>query len=365
MQVKKEMSLVLVIVLAAMLLIGCSDITTITLNENGSGSYREVLTMSKNVWDASLGALGSDDAVKEYYRSSFPQAEIQIQDVDANGAESKELQLAMNFKDESEFQQLLSGMGMASVKFKPKYYSSTAIYMPIEDDTTGDDGLLPDQIDAMFGENAEAMAALTAELQTTNVQRTITFPYTVTETNGTLLEDGRTVIWNVDMSSLDLTAAQEQQRGYALFGEQDAKTAPVFNGAANGKNYNTGVMLNIDSANLLDKVTVNGETTESDALFLSAEGVYNITAVDKGGGSSKLKFRIDTTKPSVSGVTNGKTYKKACTIKFSDKGSGVKSAALNGKKISSGKKVTKKGSYTLVVTDKAGNKKTVKFKIKA
>lgn len=73
---------------------------------------------------------------------------------------------------------------------------------------------------------------------------------------------------------------------------------------------------------------------------------------------------VDTTAPTVTGVKNGKTYKKTVTIKYSDKGSGIKKATLNGKKIKSGTKVKKKGSYTLVVTDKAGNKKTVKFKMK-
>ena len=52
----------------------------------------------------------------------------------------------------------------------------------------------------------------------------------------------------------------------------------------------------------------------------------------------------------------------AKTIKFSDK-YGIKSATLNGKKISSGKVVSKNGSYKLVVTDKAGNKSIIKFKI--
>lgn len=73
---------------------------------------------------------------------------------------------------------------------------------------------------------------------------------------------------------------------------------------------------------------------------------------------------IDTTAPTVKGVKNKKKYKKAVTIKFSDKQSGIKKATLNGKKIKSGKKVKKKGSYTLNVWDKAGNKKTVKFTIK-
>lgn len=72
----------------------------------------------------------------------------------------------------------------------------------------------------------------------------------------------------------------------------------------------------------------------------------------------------DKIKPSVKGVKNKKVYKKAVTIKFSDKQSGIKKATLNGKKIKSGKKVKKNGKYTLKVYDKAGNCTTVKFTIK-
>ena len=68
-------------------------------------------------------------------------------------------------------------------------------------------------------------------------------------------------------------------------------------------------------------------------------------------------------KPTISGVKNGKTYKKAVKITFKDE-SGVKSAKLNGKKVKSGVIVKKNGSYTLTVTDKNGNTRTVRFKIK-
>jgi hypothetical protein len=72
---------------------------------------------------------------------------------------------------------------------------------------------------------------------------------------------------------------------------------------------------------------------------------------------------LDNKKPVIKGVKAGKKYKKAVKITFSDKGSGIKKATLNGKKIKSGKTVKKKGSYTLKVTDKAGNISKVKFKI--
>lgn len=52
-----------------------------------------------------------------------------------------------------------------------------------------------------------------------------------------------------------------------------------------------------------------------------------------------LKVNLDKTKPVITGVKNGKSVK-------------------------SGKKITQNGSYTLIVTDKSGNKSTVKFIIK-
>lgn len=72
---------------------------------------------------------------------------------------------------------------------------------------------------------------------------------------------------------------------------------------------------------------------------------------------------IDTTKPTVKGVKNNKRYKKKVTIKYYDKASGIKKATLNGKRIKSGKKVTRKGKYVLKVWDKAGNVRVIKFRI--
>ena len=89
-----------------------------------------------------------------------------------------------------------------------------------------------------------------------------------------------------------------------------------------------------------------------------------VKAVDGGATYKTNGFTIDTEKPVISGVTNGKVYKKPVTIKVTDKISGVKSIKLNGKKIKSGQKVSKKGNYKLVVVDNCGNTKTIKFIIK-
>lgn len=116
-----------------------------------------------------------------------------------------------------------------------------------------------------------------------------------------------------------------------------------------------------------DNVQLLSIANNSYSFKATKNGSYTIMLMDTNGGRySKVVSvkEIDTKKPKVTGVKNKKTYKKAVKIKFSDKESGIKSAKLNGKKIKSGKKVSKSGSYKLVVTDKADNKVTIKFKIK-
>ena len=73
-------------------------------------------------------------------------------------------------------------------------------------------------------------------------------------------------------------------------------------------------------------------------------------------------FTVDKKKATVN-IKKNKTYKKGQKIIFKDT-SGIKSAKLDGKKVKSGVKVIKKGTHTLIVTDKAGNKTTITFKVK-
>lgn len=356
-QVKRELGLLLAMMLTAVLLTGCSSITKITLNEDGSGSYEESSSISKKLWDLSVTELGNDETVLSYLRTLYPQASIDISDETVNGVESKVLKMKMGFKDTKEFQQALSSTDIMSVKFNPRYFTRTPIYMPLEEE--GEQGTsTAEELQALLGSDEQLMAEVAEEMKNMEVKMTVTFPYEVTGTNGTIQEDGKTVIWDVQQMDKDA------ERLYALFQATDSAAAPTYTGAANGKDYNTGVTVVVDSENLLRQVVINGEATEKDYLFLSAEGVYTISATDINGNSSQIKFRIDTTKPSISGVANNKVYKSARTVKFADKGSGIKKATLNGKTVKSGKKVTAKGKYTLAVTDKAGNKKTVKFTIK-
>ena len=103
------------------------------------------------------------------------------------------------------------------------------------------------------------------------------------------------------------------------------------------------------------------------AFQAAANGYYTVMAEDISGSrySSAVKISgIDDRRPSVSGVKNGKTYKKAVRIKFSDNQSGIKKAELNGKNISSGKKIAADGAYRLAVYDKAGNIRVIRFCIR-
>lgn len=133
--------------------------------------------------------------------------------------------------------------------------------------------------------------------------------------------------------------------------------------------------ITVDSTNVIKEATVNVSSNADKDSFISQyyiysldtndfeEGSHAISVSDMLGNKSEEEFIIDRTRPSVKGIKNGKTYKKAVTIKLSDE-NGIQSAYLNGKPFRNGSKVSKKGTYTLKVTDNADNIKTVKFKIK-
>lgn len=117
-----------------------------------------------------------------------------------------------------------------------------------------------------------------------------------------------------------------------------------------------------DGAKLL---TVKGGNKYTVKVTKNASYTFMVEDTNGNRYSKVIKVnKIDKTKPVVTGVKNNKTYKKTVRIKFSDKQTGIKSATLNGKKFKSNKTVSKKGTYKLIVTDKAGNKTTIKFKIK-
>lgn len=106
------------------------------------------------------------------------------------------------------------------------------------------------------------------------------------------------------------------------------------------------------------------EDDEEEDSFVGVIKPKSRAVYSKPSNAIKIYIKAkDKKKPTVKGVKNKKTYKRKVKIKFSDK-SGIKKATLNGKKIKSGKKVSKNGKYKLIVIDKVGNKRVIKFRIK-
>lgn len=147
----------------------------------------------------------------------------------------------------------------------------------------------------------------------------------------------------------------------------------AISGAAGGGVYNKKKTITVTTTDGVIKsrtVTINGtadtfsdDTHPYNVNVCSADGKYVITAELFSGVKKTIKFTVDRTKPKAN-VANNKTYKSGKKITFSDKTSGIKSAKLDNKTVKSGTAVKKKGTHKLVLTDKAGNKVTIKFKIK-
>ncbi|WP_043931158.1 Ig-like domain-containing protein [Bacillus sp. EB01] len=131
------------------------------------------------------------------------------------------------------------------------------------------------------------------------------------------------------------------------------KSAPVISGVENNKVYKSEVTPTFNEGT----ATLNGSAF-SKGKVISSDGAYTLVVTDKAGNTSTVKFTIDKTAPKVTGVTNNAYYNRDITVLFNEG-----AATLNGAAFKSGAVVKNPGVYTLVVTDLAGNKTTVKFTI--
>lgn len=144
------------------------------------------------------------------------------------------------------------------------------------------------------------------------------------------------------------------------------KTKPEVS-VSEGEHYNS-VKLDITDATLVDELTSLMRKTSSfpfvekvdfsNGDVISTEGEYIITAVDQAGNTVIVNFVIDTTYPTIEGVSENGRYIKVAP-QFSD--ANPVTATLNGNNFVSGTEITEDGEYTLIVTDKAGNATTVNF----
>lgn len=181
-------------------------------------------------------------------------------------------------------------------------------------------------------------------------------PKKILKSNGKISSDGKNL-------SYDLLKFSDDKRMYAAF-TKDAYTSKklTVSGVANKKYYNKTKKIKVSSPCVITSFKVNGQEQEKNTFQASGSKKYKVKIKLLSGKTKELTFTVDKKKPTVN--VKAKTYKKAVTLKFSDKLSGIKKATLNGKTIKNKKKVSKKGTYKLKVTDKAGNTTSVKFKIK-
>lgn len=188
---------------------------------------------------------------------------------------------------------------------------------------------------------------------------TIKYPFKVAKTNGKLKADGYTVTYDVQKLQ-----KKKVSRVYALSASAlaDSNTVTI-KGVKNKKAYKKPVTISVASKGVITSFTVNGKAQAINSYYAGEDGKYKAVIKTASGKKKTVTFYVDSKKPTTN-IKNNKTYKKAIKITFKDSVSGIKKATLNGKSIKSGKKVSKNGTYTLKVTDKAGNVKTVKFTIK-
>lgn len=256
-----------------------------------------------------------------------------------------------------------------------------------------------------------------ALLKQVTMNMTITFPYKVTKTNGTLSGDGYTVTFG-DAQCKSGRQYAYTEKDYTLSGikeggissgnqvsfsrdisvREGTKTlasgsklsdgshlltankgdvqktiytiidtkGPVFQGIKNKKYYNQNIYTGVsDATTSVASLTLDkkNQTEDPTLLQVTKNGKHTAIAKDLAGNTSKITFYLDKKKPTVKGIKHGKTYKKAVKITCKDNMK-LKSVKVNGKKKKNTFKIKKKGSYTIVAKDQAGNQTKVKIKIK-
>lgn len=185
----------------------------------------------------------------------------------------------------------------------------------------------------------------------------ITFPANVTESNGTV--NGATASWSTDNLPAD-SRLMAVTSGTLLSADTEA---PVISGVKNNGIYNKAVKITITDNVNVKAVTVNGITIGNTLLKASASKAYKITATDATGNTTSVNFRVDSKKPVIKGIKNGRKVTKPVTLRFKDNYK-MKSVTINGKKANTRKAtVRKSGRYVVKAKDAAGNVTKLVFRI--
>jgi len=196
------------------------------------------------------------------------------------------------------------------------------------------------------------------------------------------------VIGTVDTSTLGLFLLKYSVTGKNNFVYRDYRWVTILSPTTNVEEstetiyFNEPIEITIPSTGS-DSVTLDSETGNSilsGTTAIEKDGTYSVT-IGSGSNSSnfqtenlklinvsttqstitttnRIKFVIDKKAPIITGVINNESCFENTKITFNEG-----TATLNGRKFISGDLVNISGTYTLVVTDKAGNTTQVSFTV--
>ena len=321
---------------------GCmSSEDTLVLNADGSGSSTTLVEVKKSAYDEIVKAMGTSQEVN-LFGDETPTV------VTKNGEEYYQI------KEETSFASLEELKKALAENYQHVIVTKDSIRFCLEATMTQQDY---DEAKAVYSQgNMDLDSMLTAKL-------TIQMPDKIeaVSSKGTIGADGKTATFT--LHTADFVNPVE-----FMVSTAKEEKAPTISGVTNNKVYNKPITIKVNDASGIAEAAYQKDSAAAVSFDLTQtlkkNGTYTVTAKDYYGNEAVKTFTIkDTKKPTVSGVKNGKTYIGAKVVKFKDN-CGIAKATLNGKKISSGKKISKKGSYKLVVTDINGLKTIVSFKIK-
>lgn len=146
------------------------------------------------------------------------------------------------------------------------------------------------------------------------------------------------------------------------------KVGPTVSGVQDGEAYTQDLTITWrDSGIGTDYTTLNGKKVKS-GVEVTDPGEYELLARDNLGNITEVHFCIDTKAPTISGVTNGKTYSGTQYVTLSDDISGIDRVVYNGNEMSYYNNGTLTlsgvGTHRVSVWDKAGNNRAISITIK-
>lgn len=179
--------------------------------------------------------------------------------------------------------------------------------------------------------------------------RVITFNRGTATLNGQAFPNGGSVTAD---GSYTLVVTDTSGRTTTILFKLDT-VAPSVTGVTNGGCYNTDRQIAFSEGT----ATLNGRPFESGGA-VQDEGSYTLIVQNAAGNQTTVKFTIDKTAPAVTGVQDGGVYHAAVSLSYNEG-----TASLNGSVMANHTTVSAEGSYTLTVTDAAGNSTNLSFSI--